>query len=151
MEHHSQTNDSSESRRILEGQLRECFGRVVYSHKTHEKYVDILLSRLSTIKLWQIILSAIATGGFIAPVFGAHVGLTGGCLYKEGEPKDIDIIIYRIRQREEIDWEGLTEALKLIDLTINENFGFCRKAVWGKLDNWAPVDILFPEEDGDYE
>lgn len=71
MEHHSQTNDSSESRRILEGQLRECFGRVVYSHKTHEKYVDILLSRLSTIKLWQIILSAIATGGFIAAVFGA--------------------------------------------------------------------------------
>lgn len=71
MEHHSQTNDSPDSRAILEGQLRECFGRVVYSHKTHEKCADILLSRLSQIKLWQIILSALITGGFIAAVFGA--------------------------------------------------------------------------------
>lgn len=71
LEHHSLTNDSPESRQILEGQLRECFGRVVYSHKTHEKCADILLSRLSTIKLWQIILSAITTGGFIAAIFGA--------------------------------------------------------------------------------
>jgi len=43
----------------------------VYSHKTHEKCADILLSRLSRIKLWQIILSAITTAGFIAAVFGA--------------------------------------------------------------------------------
>lgn len=71
MEHHSQTDDSPDSRAILEGQLRECFGRVVYSHKTHEKCADILLSRLSQIKLWQIILSALITGGFIAALFGA--------------------------------------------------------------------------------
>ena len=55
----------------MEGQLRECFGRIVYSHKTHEKCADILLKRLSTVKLWQIILSALTTGGFIAAVFGA--------------------------------------------------------------------------------
>lgn len=71
MEQHSQTDDTPDSRYILEGQLREIFGRVVYSHKTHEKCADILLSRLSQIKLWQIILSAITTGGFIAAVFGA--------------------------------------------------------------------------------
>lgn len=71
MEQHSQTNDTPESRRVLEGQLRECYGRVVYSHKTHEKCSDILLSRLSTIKLWQIILSALTTGGFLAIFFGA--------------------------------------------------------------------------------
>lgn len=71
MEQHSQTKDSPESRKILEGQLRESFGRVVYSHKTHEKCGDILLERLSTIKLWQIILSAITTGGFISTFFGA--------------------------------------------------------------------------------
>ncbi|MCJ7525657.1 MAG: SLATT domain-containing protein [Candidatus Aminicenantes bacterium] len=70
MEPHSQTNDTPNSRAILEGQLRECFGRVVYSHKTHEKCADILLSRLSQIKLWQIILAALTTGGFIAAVFG---------------------------------------------------------------------------------
>ncbi len=43
----------------------------MYSHKTHEKCADILLKRLSTVKLWQIILSALTTGGFIAAVFGA--------------------------------------------------------------------------------
>lgn len=74
MEHHSHTEDSPDSRRILEGQLRECYGRVVYSYKTHEKCTDILLSRLAAIKLWQIILSAVTTGGFIAAVFGAGKG-----------------------------------------------------------------------------
>ncbi len=71
----SQACDTLDSKAILEGQLRECFGRVVYSHKTHEKCADILLARLSTIKLWQIILSAVTTAGFIAAVFGA--GKTG--------------------------------------------------------------------------
>lgn len=81
MEPHSQTNDSTNSRKILESQLRECFGRVVYSHKTHEKCADILLKRLATIKLWQIILSAITTGGFIAAAFGAgQVGAAIGIL-----------------------------------------------------------------------
>ena len=71
LEHHSQTNDSVESRKILDGQLRESFGRVVYSHKTHEKCADILLERLSRIKFWQIILSAFTTGSFISTFFGA--------------------------------------------------------------------------------
>lgn len=51
--------------------MRECYGRVVYSHKTHEKCADILLSRLSAIKLSQIVLSSITTAGFIAAIFGA--------------------------------------------------------------------------------
>ena len=81
MEQHSQTDDTNESRRIIEGQLRECYGRVVYSHKTHEKCADILLSRLSNIKLWQIILSAITTAGFISMVFGAgRVGAAIGMI-----------------------------------------------------------------------
>ena len=81
MEHHSQTNGALDLRSILEGQLRECFGRVVYSHKTHEKRADILLSRLSRIKLWQIILSAMTTGGFIAAGFGVgKIGALVGLL-----------------------------------------------------------------------
>lgn len=64
-------NECFADRSLLEAQLRECFGRVVYTHKTHEKCADLLLSRWSTIKLWQIILSAITTGGFLAAVFGA--------------------------------------------------------------------------------
>ncbi|MDQ8180360.1 SLATT domain-containing protein [Pelagicoccus sp. SDUM812005] len=55
----------------LEGQIRECFGRVVYSHKTHEKCADLLLSRLGKIKLSQLILSALATGGFISTLLGS--------------------------------------------------------------------------------
>ena len=69
MEQHTRTDDTHESRRILEGQLRECYGRVVYSHKTHEKCADILLSHLSLIKISQIALSAITAGGFIAAIF----------------------------------------------------------------------------------
>jgi hypothetical protein len=81
LEHHSQTNDSPESRKILEGQLRESFGRVVYSHKTHEKCADILLERLSKIKLWQIILSAITTGGFISAFLGSgNIGASVGVI-----------------------------------------------------------------------
>lgn len=77
MDQHFQTKDIPESRRVLEGQIRECYGRVVYSHKTHEKCSDILLSRLSSIKFWQIILSALTTGGFLATFFGAGEVGTG--------------------------------------------------------------------------
>ena len=66
----SQPEQYMESRDLIEGQLRECYGRVVYSHKTHEKCADILLKRLSAIKLWQIGLSSITTAGFIATIFG---------------------------------------------------------------------------------
>lgn len=79
MEQTFQTNDTPQSRHVLEGQLRECYGRVVYSHKTHEKCADILLGRLSTIKLWQIALSALITGGFISTLFGSgNVGAAIG-------------------------------------------------------------------------
>lgn len=71
MEQTFQTNDTPEARHILVGQLRECYGRVVYSHKTHEKCADILLARLSTIKLWQMLLSAFTAGSFITIFFGS--------------------------------------------------------------------------------
>ena len=72
MELRSQNNELSESRQVLEGQLRECFGRVVYSHKTHEKCADILLKRLSIMKLAQIILSAITTAGCLSVLLGYY-------------------------------------------------------------------------------
>ncbi len=59
----------TEDAQILEGQLRECYGRVVYSHKTHEKCADILLSRHDCIKIWQILLSALVTGGIVSTFF----------------------------------------------------------------------------------
>jgi SMODS and SLOG-associating 2TM effector domain family 4 len=70
LEQHSQTDDTPQSRSILEGQLRECYGRVVYSHKTHEKCADILLFRLAVIRTSQIVLSALTTAGFIGAALG---------------------------------------------------------------------------------
>lgn len=53
----------------LVSQLRECFGRVAYSHKTHEKCSDIYHERLSRLKLAQIILSVVTTGTLIRVLF----------------------------------------------------------------------------------
>ena len=50
--------------------VREGFGRLVYSHKTHEKTADIYLSRLTVIKVAQIVLSALTTGGLLVVLFG---------------------------------------------------------------------------------
>ena len=55
---------------ILEAQIRECFGRVVWTHKTQEKCADIVQARHSTIKIIQIILSALTTTGVLIAVFG---------------------------------------------------------------------------------
>lgn len=56
--------------KILEAQIRECFGRVAWSHKTQEKCVDILNKRNNRFKILQIILSAITTTGIIVTVLG---------------------------------------------------------------------------------
>lgn len=73
VEQHSSTEDTTASRLLLEAQLRECFGRVVYSHKTHEKCADILLSQWRLIKISQMVLAAGTTAGFVATVCGAGI------------------------------------------------------------------------------
>lgn len=60
MEQYSQL-DNIESRDILEGQIRESYGRVIYTHKTHEKCADILLSNHNWVKISQVILSGLCT------------------------------------------------------------------------------------------
>ena len=62
----SPANALAAGKNILDAQLREAFGRVVYSHKVHEKQADILLSRLSKIKLCQIVLPTLSAAGFLA-------------------------------------------------------------------------------------
>ena len=83
----------------------------------------------------------------IAPKFGAHVALTGGCLYKSEARKDCDILFYRIRQQPEIDTEGLFNALETIGVLKIGGFGWCHKAIYkGK-----KIDMFFPEEvEGEY-
>lgn len=53
----------------LEDQIRECFGRVVYSHKTHEKEGDLCSGTLRRFKIAQIALAAITTSGALAILF----------------------------------------------------------------------------------
>lgn len=60
--------EQNSQRDILESQIRECYGRAVWTHKTHEKCADILNQRDGQIKLTQIVLSAITTSGIFATV-----------------------------------------------------------------------------------
>ena len=70
----------SESNQVLEGQLRECYGRVVYTHKTHEKCADILFDKHKKIKLLQIVLSAVVTGGILSTFADGVVGFVGAVI-----------------------------------------------------------------------
>jgi hypothetical protein len=56
-------------RYALESQVRECFGRCAYTHKTHEKMAERGSRRLRIMKWGQIILSALTAGGAIGVVF----------------------------------------------------------------------------------
>ena len=55
---------------VLEAQIRECFGRVVWSHKIHEKCADLCLDNLNRLKTVEIILSAITTTTLLVNIFG---------------------------------------------------------------------------------
>lgn len=52
----------------FEDQIRECFGRVVYTHKTHEKMADRCAGSLRNFKWAQIILSALTSAGAVGVV-----------------------------------------------------------------------------------
>lgn len=53
----------------LESQIREAYGRVVYTQTCHDKIISRLVKTNNRIKLWQIVLSAITTSGFIVAIF----------------------------------------------------------------------------------
>lgn len=80
----------------------------------------------------------------VAKEHGCHVALTGGCLYKFGPRKDIDLLFYRVRQNPEIDVDALFKALSAVGLVVHtpEQFGrWCVKASWEAYS----VDCFFPE------
>jgi hypothetical protein len=80
----------------------------------------------------------------LCPDYGCHVALTGGTLYKDGSRKDCDLLFYRIRQVQEIDWIGLFEALGDIGFSDFKKFGWVTKCKYKNLS----VDIFNPEFDG---
>ncbi|VVS99629.1 conserved hypothetical protein [Roseovarius sp. EC-HK134] len=54
----------------FEDQVRECFGRVVYTHKTHERMADRSADTLRRYKMAQIALSALTSAGAVGVVVG---------------------------------------------------------------------------------
>jgi hypothetical protein len=46
------------------------YGRVAYSHKTHEKMADAYVSRYRLIKIVEIILAALTLGSLLLAIFG---------------------------------------------------------------------------------
>ena len=69
MEQATRPNEA-DSLNSLQSQLRECFGRVAYSHKTHEKCADIYHGRMRSLKITQIVLSAVTTTGIFSAIIG---------------------------------------------------------------------------------
>ena len=67
---------------ILEHQIREIYGRVVWTHKTQEKCADIIWKRHMRIKIVQIALSALTTTGILVAIFGENeiVGIISAIL-----------------------------------------------------------------------
>src|SRR6266478_7361451 len=80
-----------------------------------------------------------------APLYDCHVALTGGCLYKSGPRRDVDIMFYNIRQAPDgTNQQGLLDELAKNGFKIGKRFGWVVKAIYaGK-----PVDLFFPEYDG---
>ncbi len=77
---------------------------------------------------------------------GYFPALTGGLLYKQGERKDIDIVIYRHRQRHsDFDMPDIFDILEDCGLSDFECFGFVTKAKWGSVT----VDLFNPEHTND--
>lgn len=60
----------NDQERFLESQIREIYGRVVYTHKTHEKCALVLKNRSDCIKIGEIILSAATTTSILFVLFG---------------------------------------------------------------------------------
>ena len=55
--------------RLLEAQIRECFGRVIYTHKTHSKMADQCAGLLRWLKIAQIALSSVTASGAVGVLF----------------------------------------------------------------------------------
>jgi len=60
----------NDSNKLIESQIREIYGRVVYTHKTHEKCADLLKSRSDCLKFIEITMSALTTTSILVLLIG---------------------------------------------------------------------------------
>jgi len=82
----------------------------------------------------------------LAPI-GYHIGLTGGCLFRGGSDKDIDLIVYPHDPTAEKpeDWEGIVEAaLKTAGLVdrFTTDTNYVNRVVWIMGWNGTRVDLF---------
>ncbi|UOO89189.1 SLATT domain-containing protein [Vitreoscilla massiliensis] len=68
MERNSQTEYGFQ----IESQIREAYGKLVYTYTCHNKMHHRLLKKNNNLKIWQIVLSAISTVGFFGIVLSNH-------------------------------------------------------------------------------
>lgn len=78
MTNEPESNSAAEA--YLLAQVRESFGRVVYSHKTHEKQADICFRKHRWQQAALVGLTAISSGTFLASVLGVAVSPEVGSL-----------------------------------------------------------------------
>lgn len=57
-------------RGLLLAQVREAYGRIAYTHKTHEKQADMFAEKHRNQRRWKVVLTAISSGAFLASLFG---------------------------------------------------------------------------------
>lgn len=66
MEH---STPADTERYTFESQVRECYGRCAYTHKTHERMADRCAAWYRKVKFWQIVLAALTTAGAVGVLF----------------------------------------------------------------------------------
>lgn len=58
---------------ILLAQIRETYGKVLYSHKIHEKQSDLCFRKHRQQRGWLVVLTAVSSGTFLASVVGLFI------------------------------------------------------------------------------
>lgn len=95
---------------------------------------DVLWSRDEAHTLATIVEHAIKD-------LGAHVALTGGCLYKVGLRDDLDLLFYRVRQAPVLQEREIIGKLQELGFTEPKHYGWVYESTYqGK-----NVDLFFPE------
>ncbi len=66
----------------LESQIREAYGRITYTQTCHNKIIHRLKRKNDWIKIAQIVLSALLSGGFLVTIISSDkvTGIVGGIL-----------------------------------------------------------------------
>jgi hypothetical protein len=119
-----------DSRYQLESQIRECYGRCAYTHKTHERMADRLAFRQKLVKWANIVISGLITGGAAGVIFkptsSFFAYMTGGLsvlsLIFNAYLKDLDPGALAQRHREAASdiWNIRESYLSLITDTLDD-------------------------------